>query len=726
MSKVSRRKFLIWGGLGTVGTLAIGTYLARNPIRRAILETVSSTVPPYDGEGTEAALWFELTPENKVIFHSPKVEMGQGIFTGFAQIIAEEMDLTLDQVVVKGAATDTGVIDGMSTGGSLSIAGLWQPLRELAAMMREMLKIQAAQKLNEAVETLSTREGIIKGAKTQMTYVEAASGVNEWTMPAEDPKPKATGYKFIGKPVPRVDLEDKVYGAPIYGLDAELPGMLHAAIIRSGTVGAKFKSADTSKAASMPGVVKVVQKEDWVGVVAESYAEALAAKQQITVEWDIPEIWTEEKLRDTLKVGQGDKMITQKYGGSLDDDAGEVQTMEFSSPIGAHAQLEPNGAIADFKDDKVTVILSTQVIRVTRSQVAEALGLEVANVNVIPTQLGGGFGRRLNTYHAIQAAQLSKAVGKPVKYIFTRKEEFQNDQFRPPTHHVMKGRLDADGYLESLEHHYASGDVAINSVILPPMINTIIGTDLGAARGADIMYGGIANRRAVQWHTTLPFATSWWRSLGLLANTFAIESFIDEMALQSGKHPVDFRLRKMGSDTTQQRIRKVIEVAAEKAGYRDDVIDGRAMGLAASIDANSPAAQVVEVSIDNGKIKVHKVTCAFDCGLAVNPDQVKAQCEGSIIMGMSAGLFEKMTLRNGELWPTIYGPYEMALMRHAPREIDVHLIQGADVPLPVGEPPLGPVAAAIGNAVRRLTGIRLTDIPMQEAYEKAMQQKAGV
>ncbi len=726
MSKVSRRKFLIWGGLGTVGTLAIGTYLARNPIRRAILETVSSTVPPYDGQGTEAALWFELTPENKVIFHSPKVEMGQGIFTGFAQIIAEEMDLTLDQVIVKGAATDTGVIDGMSTGGSLSIAGLWQPLRELAAMMREMLKIQAAQKLNVAVDTLSTSEGIIKGGKSQMTYAEAAKDVDEWAMPAEEPKPKATGYKFIGKPVPRVDLEDKVYGAPIYGLDAELPGMLHAAIIRPGAVGAKFKSADTSKAASMPGVVKILQMEDWVGVVAESYAEALAAKQQITVEWDIPEIWTEEKLRDMLKVGKGDKMITQKHGGSLADDTGEVQTMEFSSPIGAHAQLEPNSAIADFKDDKVTVILSTQVIRVTRSQVAEALGLEVANVNVIPTQLGGGFGRRLNTYHAIQAAQLSRAVGKPVKYIFTRKEEFQNDQFRPPTHHVMKGRLDADGYLESLEHHYASGDVAINSVILPPMINTIIGTDLGAARGADIMYGGIANRRAVQWHTTLPFATSWWRSLGLLANTFAIESFIDEMAIQSGKHPVDFRLRKMGSDTTQQRIRKVIEVAAEKAGYRDDVIDGRAMGLAASIDANSPAAQVVEVSLDNGKIKVHKVTCAFDCGLAVNPDQVRAQCEGSIIMGMSAGLFEKMTLRNGELWPTIYGPYEMALMRHAPQEIDVHLIQGADVPLPVGEPPLGPIAAAIGNAVRRLTGIRLTDIPMQEAYEKAMQQKAGV
>ncbi len=720
---ISRRKFLVRGGLGTIGVLALGTYVARNPIRRKLYETIDSMVMPYSGSGTEANLWFELTKENRLIFHSPKVEMGQGIFTSFTQMIADEMDLTPDQIEVKGAASATGVVDGMSTGGSLSVASLWQPLRELAAMMREMIKVEAAKKMGVEVSSLSTKDGVISGDGNSMTYAEAAADVTEWQPLANAPEPKKDGFKYIGKPVPRVDLSDKVFGVPIYGLDAEMPDMLYASITRPEIVTATFKSADTSKAASMPGVVKIVQKDNWVGVVAKSYPEALAARDAIEVEWDVPKKWNEEELRDMLKVGKGNRFISQKEGGSLSEDDENVVTLEFSSPLGAHAQLEPNGAVASYKDGKVTVILSTQVVGVTQKQVAEALDVATEDVNVIPTHLGGGFGRRLNTYHAIQAAQLSKEVGKPVKYIFTRKEEFQNDLFRPPTHHVMKGKLGGDDYLNSLEHHYASGDVAINSVILPAAMGTMLGSDLGAMRGANIMYDLIPNYRSVQWHTTLPFATSWWRSLGLLANTFAIESFIDEMALLAGKNPVDFRLKRLGDDTKAQRIRKVMEVAAEKGGYTDEIVNGRAMGFAASIDANSPAAQVVEVSIEEGSIKVHKVTCAFDCGLVINPDQVRAQCEGSIIMGISAAMYEKMTLDNGELTPTIYGPYEMALMKHSPKEIDIHLVQGADDPLPVGEPPLGPVAAAIGNAVRRLTGIRVTDIPMQEAYTKAAKEE---
>ncbi|WP_255362861.1 molybdopterin cofactor-binding domain-containing protein [Tenacibaculum sp. MAR_2009_124] len=232
-------------------------------------------------------------------------------------------------------------------------------------------------------------------------------------------------------------------------------------------------------------------------------------------------------------------------------------------------------------------------------------------------------------------------------------------------------------------------------------------------RGGNIMYTNIPNYRAVQWHTTLPFATSWWRSLGLLANTFAIESFVDEMAIKANKNPVDFRLAQLTDEELPERIKNVIKLASEKANYSDEIKGNRAMGFAASTDSNSPAAHVVDVSVVNNIIKVHKVVCAFDCGLIVNPDQVKAQCEGAIIMGMSAAMFEKMTLENGELYPTIYGPYDMALMKHSPKEIDVHFIQGKDIPLPVGEPPMGPIAAAIGNAIRRITGKRLTDLPLK-------------
>lgn len=713
--KISRRKFLVRGGIGTIGVVALGTYVFRNPLRRSVYGMMETMVSPYSGSGTEPNLWFEVTKDNNLIVHSPKVEMGQGTFTGIAQMVADEMDVLLDQVQVIAAATDTGIVDGLSTGGSLSIAQLWSPLREMSATMREMIKAEAAKKLKVEASALKTKDGTLSSGGKEMTYAEAVAGVTEWEVPDTPELKPMKDYKFIGKPVSRIDLKAKVFGEPIFGMDAEMPDMLHAVIVRPECVGAKYKSANIDEAEKMPGVVKVVQMEDWVGIIAESYPQALSAKFKLKVDWEVSKKWTEQDIRDIISVGNGNEMIIQKEGSALRDDDEGVVTMEFKSPIGAHAQIEPNGAVAHVEGGKATIIISTQVIGVTQKQVAEALGIELEKVNIIPTYLGGGFGRRLNTSHAIETAQLSQAVGKPVKYFFTRKEEFQNDMFRPPTHHVMKGKLGKDNLLEGLEHHFASGNVAIGSVIVPDAVHGIIGTDVGAMRGGSIQYRNIPNFRAVQWHSTLPFATSWWRSLGLLANTFAIESFVDEMAIRAGKDAVEFRLAQLGDNEEGKRIKNVIKIARDKAGYTEEIRDNRAMGIAASIDANSPCAHVVTVSIEEQQVKVHRVVCVLDCGLAVNPDQVKAQCEGSIIMGMSAALHEKMTLKDGQLYPTIYGPYDMALMKNSPRDIEVHLVKGAEVPLPVGEPPLGPIAAAVANAVRRLTDRRMTELPIKLA-----------
>ena len=709
--KVSRRKFLVRGGIGTLGVLALGTFVLRNPMRRRIYEMAESIVPPYSGSGTEANLWFEITNNNQIILYSPKVEMGQGVFTSIAQIAADELDVSLAQIQVVGAATATGVVDALSTGGSLSIASMWQPLREMAATMREMVKREAAKKMGVEASSLTTSNGMVSWNGQNMTYAEAVADVTEWDLPKTPELRSPKNYKFVGKPIKRVDLEAKILGDPIFGMDAEMPGMLHACIIRKGHIGATLKSVDASQAEKMPGVVKVVKMDDWVGIVAESFPQALAAKNAVKVEWDIPKTWTEADIKELLQVGKGNKMITQKSGSALDPEAEDVISMEFSSPMGAHAQIEPNGAVADVKDGSATVIMSTQVIGLTQGQVAKALDIPIENVNLIPTYLGGGFGRRLDTRHAIEAAQLSLAVGKPVKYFFTRKEEFQHDAFRPPTHHIMRGKMNKEGLLEGLEHHYASGDVVINMPLFPAAMNKAMGTDLGAMRGGNIQYDKVPHHRAVQWHTTLPFATSSWRSLGLLSNTFAIESFVDEMAIKAGKDPVAFRLAHISDEGNSKRLKAVIQKAGEF--YKEGLNNGRAMGIAASIDTGSPCAHVVELSIENNEFKVHKVTCVFDCGIAVNPDQVKAQCEGSIIMGMSAAMHEKMTIKEGQLYPIIYGPYQMAMMRHAPKEIEVILIEGADKPLPVGEPPLGPIGAAVGNAVRRLTGERLTDLPMR-------------
>ena len=710
--KTSRRKFLITGGLGTLGLLAVGTYVFRNPIRRNILEIAESLVPPYNGTGTVANLWFELTAENKVILHSPKVEMGQGTFTSLAQMAADELDVDIHQIIVKAAETATGIVDSMSTGGSLSVAQLWQPLRELAATMREKIKMEGAKKLGVETTSLQTKAGILSSEDNTLTYAEALIDVTDWSLPSTPKLRTIQDYKYVGKPIKRIDLEAKVMGAPIFGMDAEMPNMLHAAIIRPEHIGATIKNVDTSEAEKIPGIVKVVQKDNWVGVIANSYPEALVAKRKIRVEWDISKKWTIDEIKNLLTVGKGSEMVTQKQGTALDPNDSDIVSIEFSSPLGAHAQIEPNGALAFVKDGKATIKLSTQVPYWTQKQVADALEIPMENVNIISTYLGGGFGRRLNTGHAVQAAQLSQEVGQPVKYFFTRKEEFQHDLFRPPTNHIMRGKLDEQGHLQGLEHHYASGDVAINSIIMPAAMHTVLGTDVGAMRGGNVMYGKIPNHRSIQWHTTLPFATSWWRSLGLLANAFAIESFVDEMAIKAGKNPIDFRLAMLNDEGIEGRIKKVIQVAAEKGNYRDEASGNRAMGFAATVDAGSPCAQIVEVSLNNGEIKVEKVVCAFDCGLAVNPDQVIAQCEGSIIMGISAAVHEEMTIVDGKLSPTIYGPYRMALMKNAPKVIDVHLIQGTDEPLPVGEPPLGPIGAAIGNALRRITGKRLTALPL--------------
>ena len=715
--KISRRKFIVRGGLGTIGVLAVGTYVFRNPIRRVINGALNTGDTPYLGNTSTPIIWFEVTSDNNIILHSPKVEMGQGTFTGLAQMAADELEVSMEQMQVVHANSISGNMDGFATGGSTSISTLWVPLRELAATMREMIRNEAAIKMGVSGDELQISNGVFSSDAKTMTYAEAVKDVSEWEIP-DTPKLKDfKEYKFIGKPIARVDLKDKVFGTPMYGMDATLPDMLYGAVVRPSAIGAKFIGADISKAENMPGVVKIVKEKDFVGVVANSQTEAENAKNAIDVEWEVERSWHTSDIEAMIAVGEGEPFVIQKEGKvkRILEDSNEVISAEYKSPIGAHAQLEPNGAVAHVEADKATIMMSTQVVKITRDEIADRIGLDSDQVNIVPTFLGGGFGRRLHTPNGIQAAVLSKAVGKPVKCFFTRKEEFQNDTFRPPTHHVLKAKLDSNGLIEAIEHNVSSGDVAFGSPMLPGIAEPILGADLGAWRGGMIQYEGIPNYRTISWRKKLPFATSWWRSLGLLANTFAVESFIDELAIAAKKNPIDFRLAQIQDDDRGFRLKEVIKAAAEKSGYTDEVINDRAMGFAASTDVNTPCAQVAEVSIENNEIKVHKVTCAMDPGLVVNPDQVRSQCEGSIIMGISASMFEKMEVENGELTPTIYGPYQMATMRHAPKEIDVVLLQNSDVPGAVGEPPLGPIGAAVANAVYRLTGQRLREMPLKLA-----------
>lgn len=708
----SRRKFLIRSSAGL--GLVIGTgYFTRSIWRRYLAEFANTVDAPYQGTSSDPTIWFELTDRNKVILHSTKVEMGQGTHTGLAQIAAEELGAKMEQMEVVHAESISGNVDMFATGGSTSIASLWVPLREIAATMREMIRNEAAKLMNTTVDQIKVENGIVTDGQNIFTFGEVVQLVKEWEEVNTPDLQPINKPEFIGKPIPRVDLYDKVNGAPIYGMDAEMPNMLYGAVLRSPKVDAKIGEVDTSAAESMPGVIKVIREEDFIGVIAESFVQAEKAKEAIQAEWIPNQTWNYEDIASMIEVGKGDPQTIQKSGSPKSHLEEGAITASYKSPMGAHAQLEPNGAVAHVEGEKATIIMSTQVVEITRKEIAKRLGLSKNDVNIKPTFLGGGFGRRLHTPNAIEAAVMSKAVGRPVKSFLSRKEEFQHDSFRPPTHHVLKAKLTDEGTIEALEHNVSSGDVSFGSPLLPAFVNNLIGSDLGAWRGGMIQYSGIPNYQAVSWRVKLPFATSWWRSLGLLANTFAIESFMDELAEKAGKDPIEFRLSQINDSERGKRLKAVIEACRNKANWAAGAPEGRAFGFACSTDVNVPCAQIAEVSVENGEIKVHKVTCAMDPGMVINPDQVSAQCEGSIIMGMSAAMFEEMTLEDNELKPIIYGPYKMAQLRHAPKEIDVVLLENDDKPGGVGEPPLGPIGAAIANAAYQLINKRLREMPLK-------------
>lgn len=703
--------------LGGTAVILGTAYLARNPLRRKIAAMANTGELPYVGNTDDPIMWFEVGIDNSVTLHCPKVEMGQGTFTGLAQIAAEELEVSMDQIKVVHASSDTGNIDGLSTGGSNSISSLWITLRELAATMREMLKAEASKKLQVPVERLKAEDGYIKAHGHEISFGDIIKDAGDWEIPDVPELKKPSEFRHIGKPVRRVDLMEKVCGDGIFGMDVELPGMLYGAILRPEAIGARLVSADTSTAESMPGIVSIVIEKDFIGLVANSYTAAENAKEAIVADWETEKTWQTEDIEKMIEVGAGTPYVIQKEGRArrLLDENENIIRAEYKSPIGAHAQLEPNGAVADVQEDKATIWISTQVVKITREEVAERLGMDQEQVVIKPTFLGGGFGRRLHTPHAAEVALLSKAVNKPVKCFFNRKEEFQHDTFRPPTHHLLRASLNENGTIEAFEHQVSSGDVMFGSPFTPRIAEPLLGADIGAWRGGMVQYGKIPNYRAVSWRVKLPFATSWWRSLGLLANTFAIESFMDELAELASKDPVEFRLEHIQDDQRGDRLKEVIKAAAELAGWHNEVIDGRAMGFAASTDANTPVAQVAEVSMKGNEIIVHKVFCAIDPGMIVNPDQVKAQCEGSIIMGISASMFEEMKVVDGELQPEIYGPYRMAQMRHSPRIIEVALLENGNHPGAVGEPPLGPIAAAIANAAYKISGRRLRKMPLVPA-----------
>jgi isoquinoline 1-oxidoreductase beta subunit len=707
--RISRRGFLI--GLGTAGAgLALGWRYGLPALRLSIAKRLDNASAPGRIKA-EPQVWLEISPDNNVTLHMPKVEMGQGVHTALAQIAAEELEVPWEQINVVSAPT-SHILDSFGTTGSSTINSLFTPLREAAATMRVMLQTKAAGIWNlKIAQTFALNGEIIQQQhpERKLSYgqIVQQSGSN-WTIPKEKPSPKPISeFRLIGQDMQRVDLPDKITGKAVYGYDVRIEGMLYGAVARPPTLNAKLKKASAGSASSMSGV-QVVIEDGFAGVVADSRVKARKALEHLDLEWDLGQLFQQEDLEKRVKVDTTQSIVIQSEGNAKKNLSGNVITAEYRTPFAAHAHLEPQAALVDVQADKITAFVSTQMQSYVRNALANFLKCDKKSIEVTASYLGGGFGRKAGDDVAIEAARLSRAVGKPVHVGWTRQEEFQHGYIRPASHHILRASLDSDGMIKALEHQQASGKVAFG--FLPGFVEWMMGADFGAWRGATLHYDAIAHRQATAQVIDLPLRTGWWRGLGLLPNVFAIESFMDELAVAAKQDGLEFRLKHLSDSSIGLRMKRVLQTAAEKAGW-GHAPAGHALGVACCSDVKTTVAQVAEISLENNRVKVHKITCAIDPGLVINPDGVKAQTQGAIVMGLSSSLKEKLTIKDSRITSDNFDTYPLLTLGETP-EIEVMVLQSGEEPFGMGEPPIGPVAASVANAVFALTGQRLRELPL--------------
>ncbi len=386
-------------------------------------------------------------------------------------------------------------------------------------------------------------------------------------------------------------------------------------------------------------------------------------------------------------------------------------TAEYRTPLMVQTPLEAQAALADVREDGARIWASTQAQARVQELAAEATGLDQASIEVVPTLLGGGFGRKLGDV-AVEAARLSQGAGAPVHLGWRRPEELRNGFFMPLSHHRLGAVLDDSGRIQAMKHELGSGDILF--AFFSPLLIAVFGADVGVTRGARIQYA-VPNVETVVWRRELPVKTGSWRGLGFLPNVFAVESFMDELAHVAGMDPLQFRLLNLPDTERGSKLRQVLAAAAEGAGWGGTLAAGRAQGLAAAFDYGTTVAAVAEVSVDEetGQIRVHHVTSAMDCGLVVNPDGVRAQMEGNTMWGVSAALLEEVRIENGRVALNNFETYPLLTMKEAPTVETILVDTGGQEPMGVGEPPIGPIGAAIANAVFSLTGERLRRMPLK-------------
>ncbi len=659
--------------------------------------------------------WVHIADNNAITLLTARSEMGQGVFTSMPMLIAEELHVDLSQISVKNAPADAAaytndLLGAQITGGSTSVRDGWEKLRTGGAQVREMLISAAAARWNVDRGTLRADKGVVHGpGGKSATYGSLAADASKLPVPEKVALKDPKDFKIVGKRTKRLDTPGKVNGSAQFGIDVKLPGMVYATVLQCPVIGGKAKSFDASKAQSMPGVQNVLDIQGSVVVVADSYWHAKKALETVAVVWDegagvsIDHVSMLEGNRNAAKNGKvlpigkpvGDMAAAMKT-------ASKVVEAEYITPMQAHAPLEPMNFTANFKDGKCELIGSTQFQQGAQGASAEALGIKPENVTVRTTFLGGGFGRRLELDFIVQAALTSKAVGKPVKLIWSREEDMTHDFYRPMGVNNLKAGLDASGKPVAMHFKVTSQSVTQRAFGLPA--DTF---DPFMAEAALAPYAIPNTQHDLVIHDT-GFRVGYWRAVSHNMNAFANESFVDELAKAAGKDPYEYR---MALVRDQPRFANVLKLAAEKAGWGKALPAGRARGMALMDGYDGMMAQVAEISMKDGHLKVHKVTVAADIGYIVNPETVEAQIKSSVAFGMSAGLMQEITMSKGRVEQTNFHNFPVVRMSDYP-QVDVVLVSSTEKPGGIGEPATALVVPAIANAVAALTGKRVRKLPL--------------
>ncbi len=675
------------------------------------------------GEGFAPNAFVRVAPDGWVTVVAKHLEMGQGVHTGLATIVAEELDADWAMVRVESAPADASRYNNLhwgpaqGTGGSSSIANSFQQLRQAGAAARAMLVAAAAGDWGAPAGEIVVRHGVLSHAASGRSagFGEMAAKAAALPVPAEVTLKDPKDFTLIGHPRARVDRAAKTDGSAVFASDVTLPGMLTAVVQRPPRFGATVKGVDAAAAKAVKGVVEVVTIPRGVAGVAEGFWAAQKGREALVVAWDesAAETRGSAELRAECAALARTPGAPARRDGDADAALAKAATViqaEYDFPYLAHAPMEPLSCVARIGEDGVDVWAGHQIQTLDQFAAARIAGVDPAKVRLHTVFAGGSFGRRAvpDSDYVAEAVGIAKAVGRPVKLIWTREDDLRGGRYRPLYHHALAAGLDADGRLVAWRHRIVGQSILAGSPFEAALVKD--GIDKTSVEGASTLPYAIPNL-SVEMHTVaVKVPVLWWRAVGSTHTAYSTETFLDEIAAKVGKDPVEFR-RGLLSD--HPRHLGVLNLAAEKAGWGAGLPAGWARGVAVHESFNSFVAQVAEVSQGaDGRIRVERVVCAVDCGVAINPDVVAAQMEGGIGFGLGAILAEEITIERGRPAQSNFHDYTPLRIDRMPR-VEVHIVASAEPPTGVGEPGLPPVGPAVANAIAALTGKRIRALPMK-------------